>query len=78
MASADTQTRTGPDTGVMTPGSRCPQHVAALSGGPVLWYCPAGHSVYAADLQDAEEAAVRHRLSQAAESPHPHRSRAAA
>jgi hypothetical protein len=36
----------------------CPEHGLELSGGPVLYYCPAGHSVTAADLQDAAEAAM--------------------
>lgn len=32
----------------------CPRHAAELSGGPVVWHCPAGHRyghrVQAADL----------------------------
>lgn len=37
---------------------RCPRHGVELSGGPVLWHCPAGthgHAVTAADLQAAAE-----------------------
>jgi WhiB family redox-sensing transcriptional regulator len=38
----------------------CPAHGLELSGGPVLYHCPAGklgHRVMAADLQEAAEAA---------------------
>lgn len=28
----------------------CPACGAGLSGGPVVWWCSAGHTVYAADL----------------------------
>jgi WhiB family redox-sensing transcriptional regulator len=41
---------------------RCPAHGRELSGGPVVWHCPAGrlgHRVMAADLQEAAEAARR-------------------
>lgn len=37
----------------------CPAHGVALSGGPVLYHCPAGrlgHRVTAADLDQAAEA----------------------
>ena len=40
----------------------CPAHGAALSGGPVLYHCPAGrlgHGVTAADLAEAAEAAMQ-------------------
>jgi hypothetical protein len=43
------------------PVRRCPRHGLAMSGGPVLYHCPAGqlgHSVTAAHLQDADEAAM--------------------
>lgn len=30
--------------------SACPRHGDPLAGGPVLFDCPKGHSVYAADL----------------------------
>jgi len=46
------------------PARRCPAHGKALAGGPVLWHCPAGplgHSVTAADLEDAAEAAMLRR-----------------
>jgi len=46
------------------PVRRCPAHGERLSGGPVLYHCPAGrlgHSVTAADLQEAEEAAMMRR-----------------
>jgi WhiB family transcriptional regulator, redox-sensing transcriptional regulator len=42
----------------------CPRHRLAMSGGPVLYHCPAGklgHSVTAADLQEAQEAAMMRR-----------------
>ena len=47
-----------------SPVRRCPAHGERLSGGPVLYHCPAGrlgHSVTAADLQEAEEAAMMRR-----------------
>jgi WhiB family redox-sensing transcriptional regulator len=43
------------------PVRHCPAHGRAMSGGPVLYHCPAGqlgHSVTAADLQEADEAAM--------------------
>jgi hypothetical protein len=46
------------------PVRHCPAHELAMSGGPVLYHCPAGrlgHSVTAADLQDADEAAMMRR-----------------
>jgi hypothetical protein len=46
------------------PVRRCPAHGRAMSGGPVLYHCPAGgigHSVTAADLQEADEAAMMRR-----------------
>ena len=42
------------------PVRRCPDHGLALSGGPVLYRCPAGqlrHSLTAADLDEAAEMA---------------------
>ncbi len=45
-----------------SPVRHCPAHGAALSGGPVLYHCPAGplgHGVTAADLADAAEAAMQ-------------------
>jgi hypothetical protein len=47
--------------GQPNPERQCPAHGQAMSGGPVLYHCPAGrlgHSVTAADLQDAAEAAM--------------------
>lgn len=44
-----------------SPVRHCPAHGEELAGGPVLYHCPAGrlgHSVTAADLQEAAEAAV--------------------
>lgn len=38
----------------------CPVHGGQLSGGPVVWHCPAGqlgHRVSAADIEEAAEAA---------------------
>jgi hypothetical protein len=46
------------------PDQQCPVHGQVMSGGPVLYHCPAGrfrHSVTAADLQDAAEAAIMRR-----------------
>jgi hypothetical protein len=46
------------------PVRRCPAHGAALSGGPVLYHCPAGplgHGMTAADLAEAAEAAMLRR-----------------
>jgi WhiB family transcriptional regulator, redox-sensing transcriptional regulator len=40
------------------PTRYCPAHGGELSGGPVLWHCPAGrlgHGVTAADLETAAE-----------------------
>jgi hypothetical protein len=42
------------------PIRHCPDHGVELSGGPILYRCPAGrlgHGVIAADLKEAEEAA---------------------
>lgn len=42
------------------PVRHCPDHDLALSGGPVLYRCPAGqlgHSLTAADLEEAAEMA---------------------
>lgn len=47
------------------PGRCCPAHGLEMSGGPVLYHCPAGqygHSVTAADLEDAAEAAIMGRI----------------
>ena len=30
----------------------CPRHHVTLDGGPILFQCPQGHSVYAADLDN--------------------------
>ncbi len=35
------------------PARSCPAHGAALSGGPALYRCPAGHCITAADLEKA-------------------------
>lgn len=46
------------------PVGRCPVHGEKLSGGPVLYHCPAGplgHGVTAADLVEAAEAAMHRR-----------------
>jgi WhiB family redox-sensing transcriptional regulator len=46
------------------PVRHCPRHGLAMAGGPVLYHCPAGplgHSVTAADLQEADEAAMMRR-----------------
>ena len=40
------------------PGRRCPAHGAALSGGPALYRCPAGHCVTTADLAETAETAA--------------------
>ena len=47
-----------------SPVRHCPAHGMKLSGGPVLYHCPAGrlgHGVTAADLADAAEAAMLRR-----------------
>ena len=47
-----------------SPVRHCPTHGEDLSGAPVLYHCPAGrlgHSVTAADLQEAAEAAMLRR-----------------
>jgi hypothetical protein len=43
------------------PVRQCPWHGSELSGGPVLFHCAAGHSVTAADVQEADEAAMMRR-----------------
>jgi WhiB family redox-sensing transcriptional regulator len=46
------------------PVGRCPSHGEHLSGGPVLYHCPAGqlgHGVTAADLAEAAEVAMQRR-----------------
>jgi Transcription factor WhiB len=40
------------------PARSCPVHGAALSGGPALYSCPAGHRVAAAALEKAAEVAA--------------------
>jgi WhiB family redox-sensing transcriptional regulator len=44
-----------------SPVHRCPYHALEMSGGPVLYHCPARHSVTAADLQEAAEATMMQR-----------------
>lgn len=39
------------------PAARCPRHGRDLSSGPVLYHCPERHSIPAADLHAAREAA---------------------
>jgi hypothetical protein len=44
---------------LIQPTSRsCPEHGLELSGGPVLYWCPARHSVTGADLDEAAENAM--------------------
>jgi hypothetical protein len=48
-----------------SPVRHCPRHGMALSGGPVLYHCPAGppgHGITAADLADADETAMMRRV----------------
>ena len=40
------------------PAARCPEHGLDLSGGPVLYHCPGRHSITAAALSGAAEAAT--------------------
>jgi WhiB family redox-sensing transcriptional regulator len=40
------------------PAARCPRHGLDLTGGPVLYHCPARHNVTAADLQNAAGAVM--------------------
>ncbi len=41
------------------PRPSCTRHHLAVDGGPVLYWCPAGHSVYAADLDNDFQAVTR-------------------